>query len=97
MPHTKSAEKRWRQSEKRNRYNRAIKKTIKNQIKQFEQTVKTGTVEDAQKQFNLTAKKLDKAAARRVIHKNKAARKKSVLATHLAAKKKAGNPAPASA
>ena len=97
MPHTKSAEKRWRQTQKRNQYNRAVKKTIKNQIKAFEQLVKTGTVDDAQKQFTLTVKKLDKAAARSVIHKNKAARKKSSLASQMAAKKKAGNPATASA
>jgi small subunit ribosomal protein S20 len=92
MPHSKSAEKRWRQSEKRNRYNRAAKKTIKGEIKTLLEILKSGTVEEAQKQFNLTAKKLDKAAARRVIHLNKAARKKSSLASKLAAKK-AGTPA----
>jgi len=96
MPHTKSAEKRWRQTQKRNLYNRACKKTIKNQIKAFEEAVKSGTADEAQKQFSLTAKKLDKAAARKVIHKNKAARKKSSLATQLAKKKAAGT-GPASA
>jgi small subunit ribosomal protein S20 len=96
MPHTRSAAKRNRQAEKRNTYNRAYKKNIKNLIKAFQETVKTGSAEDAQKQFVLTVKKLDKAAARKVIHPNKAARKKSSLATQLAAKK-AGGAAPAKA
>jgi small subunit ribosomal protein S20 len=95
MPHTRSAAKRWRQSQKRNAYNRAYKKNIKNLIKTFQETVRTGSADDAQKQFTLTVKKLDKAAARRVIHANKAARKKSALAMQLAAKK-AGGPGPAS-
>ena len=96
MPHTKSAAKRNRQSEKRNTYNRAYKKNIKNLIKAFQDTVKSGSAEDAQKQFVLTVKKIDKAAARRIIHRNKAARKKSSLAIQLATKK-AGGAAPAKA
>jgi small subunit ribosomal protein S20 len=94
MPHTKSAEKRGRQAHKRNLYNRATKKVIRNQIKTFEEAVKSGSADEAQKQFNITAKKLDKAAARRVIHKNKAARKKSALAAELAKKKAGGATAP---
>jgi small subunit ribosomal protein S20 len=79
MPHTKSAKKRLRQNEKRRLHNRAIKKAIKKQTKSFLEVVKTGTVEQAREEYNKTAKKLDKAAAKRVIHPNLAARKKSQL------------------
>lgn len=93
MPHTPSAKKRMRQYEKNRRYNRAYKRTIKDQVKKFLDTVKSGTAEQLQQEYNATAKKLDKAAARRVIHPNKAARKKAQLAGMLATKKKGAAPA----
>ena len=40
----------------------------------------TGTVEQVKAEYNVTAKKLDKAAAKRIVHPNMAARKKSQLA-----------------
>jgi small subunit ribosomal protein S20 len=86
MPHTKSAKKSLRQTEKRRLHNRAIKKTLKKQIKSFLEVVKTGTVEQVREEYNKTAKKLDKAAAKRVIHPNLAARKKSQLQQQVNAK-----------
>src|SRR5262249_1262056 len=80
MPHTKSAKKRLRQNIKRRAHNRATKKAVKKQIKRFLEVVKTGTPEQAKEAYNTTAKRLDKAAAKRVIHPNLAARKKSQLA-----------------
>ncbi len=82
MPHTKSAKKHQRQSEKRRLHNRSVKKAIKTQIKHFEAAVE-GPVEQLRTQYNLAAKKLDKAAAKRIIHPNLAARKKSQLARAL--------------
>ena len=93
MPHTPSAKKRMRQYDKNRRYNRAYKKVIKDQLKKFAETAQSGTPDQLQAEYNVTAKKLDKAAARRVIHPNKAARKKSQLAAVLATKGKAGAPA----
>jgi small subunit ribosomal protein S20 len=87
MPHTPSAKKRMRQYEKNRRYNRAYKKAIKEQVRKFLEIVKTGSPDQVQAEYSASAKKLDKAAARRVIHPNKAARKKSQLASMLAAKK----------
>jgi small subunit ribosomal protein S20 len=89
MPHTSSAKKHQRQSEKRRLANRATKKAIKTQIKRFVATAAAteGTAESLQAEFNLAAKKLDKAAAKRVIHPNLAARKKAQLARKLNAKK----------
>lgn len=88
MPHTKSAKKHQRQSEKRRLANRATKKALKTQIKRFEAVAATpeGAADKLQAEYNLAAKKLDKAAAKRVIHPNLAARKKSQLAKKLRAK-----------
>jgi small subunit ribosomal protein S20 len=89
MPHTRSAKKSLRKNKKRRLHNRAVKKAIKTQIKEVLAGAKTGAAEDLQKQYNLAAKKLDKAAARRVIHPNLAARKKSQLARLLHGKQTA--------
>jgi len=80
MPHTSSAKKRLRQYDKRRLRNRAAKSAIKTQIKRFLTVAKEGTIDQLREEYNLAAKKLDKAAARRVVHPNLAARKKSQLA-----------------
>ena len=80
MPHTKSAKKRLRQNEKRRLSNRATKSALKTQIKKVLATAAGGSLDDLRKEYNLAAKKLDRAAAKRVIHPNTAARKKSQLA-----------------
>src|SRR5215213_6208612 len=93
MPHTKSAKKNLRKTEKRRLHNRAIKKTLRTHIKRFLAAV-DGPVETLQTEYNLAAKKLDKAAARRIIHRNLAARKKSQMARVLHKKKPPAAPAP---
>lgn len=82
MPHTRSAKKNQRKTEKRRLHNRAVKKALKTQVKRFLAAME-GTIEELKKEYNLAAKKLDKAAAKRVIHPNLAARKKSQLARKL--------------
>jgi small subunit ribosomal protein S20 len=89
MPHTSSAKKRMRQYEKNRRYNRAHKKDIKESLKAFATAAQSGTPEQLQEQFAKAVTTLDKAAARKVIHPNKAARKKSQLALQVNAKKAA--------
>ena len=86
MPHTKSAEKSLRQTEKRRRRNRTAIKAIKLQIKKLTDLVGQGSADQVQAEFKLTVKRLDKAAHKRVIHPNAAARKKSQLARLLHAK-----------
>ena len=88
MPHLKSAKKRLRQNAKRRDHNRATKKALKKQLKAvFEVGAdKQGTVETLKKEALAAVKKLDKAAARRVIHRNTAARKKSQIARLINAK-----------
>jgi small subunit ribosomal protein S20 len=85
MPNSPSAAKRMRQSVKRRRHNRVTKKVIKTLSK------KTMTALAA-KDFNLSiedlkaaSSRIDKAGARRVLHPNTAARRKSKLARAYAA------------
>ena len=92
MPHTKSAKKSLRQDQKRRDRNRAVKKALKAELKKFQAAVTAGNADAAKAEFVAVVKKLDKAAARKVIHPNAAARKKSQLARQLAAP-----PAPAKA
>ncbi len=80
MPHTRSAKKSQRKNEKRRLHNRAAKKAIKAEIKKILALAQTGSAEDLRTEYSLVAKKLDKAAARRIVHPNLAARKKSQLA-----------------
>jgi small subunit ribosomal protein S20 len=89
MPHTRSAKKSLRRDEKRRLRNRAVKKGIKTEIKKFLGVVKTGSADELREELKVATKKLDKAAARRVIHRNLAARKKSQLARMLRQKETA--------
>ena len=82
MAHTSSAEKSLRQTEKRRVHNRAVKKAIKTEIKKFLAALKDAPA-TAATAFKAVAKQLDKAAARRIVHPNLAARKKSQLARKL--------------
>ena len=93
MPHTKSAKKRLRQNTQRRLRNRATKSALKTQIKKVLATAQGGPLDDLRKEYNLAAKKLDRAAAKRVIHPNLAARKKSQLARLLNQKQAAGGAA----
>jgi small subunit ribosomal protein S20 len=91
MPHLKSAKKRLRQNIKRRQHNRATKKALKKQLKVVFEVggSKQATLEQLKKEATMAVKKLDKAAARRVIHPNTAARKKSQIARLINAKNKA--------
>src|SRR4051812_31047610 len=94
MPHTKSAKKNLRKNLKRRKQNRSVKRDIKLQLKDFDDAL-TGPVEKLREEYKKAAKRLDKAAAKRVIHANLASRKKSQLARALHAKEvaaKGGNP-----
>jgi small subunit ribosomal protein S20 len=80
MPHTTSAEKSLRQDAKRRERNREKKKALRTQIKKLNTVLTAGGTEEQQvAEFKLSAKLLDKAASKNVIHKNAASRKKSRL------------------
>ena len=95
MPHKNSAWKRLRQNRKRRLHNRAVKKAVKTQIKRvLEAADANEPIDQLKKEFNLAAKKLDKAAVKRVVHPNLAARKKSQLARLVTTKEKAAQATP---
>ena len=79
MPNTASAKKRLRQNTVRRDRNRAIKSTVRSQMKKVLTAVKDGNVEQAEQQYREAAKLLDRAGSRRVIHPNATARYKSRL------------------
>lgn len=83
MANIKSAIKRAKTNEKARMRNKSTKTFIKTCTKKFYAAVESGDKEAAQQAYSLTAKKLDQAAAKNVIHKNSAARKKSTLAAAL--------------
>ena len=67
MPNTASAKKRLRQNTVRRDRNRAIKSTVRTQIKKVLTAVKDGNVEQAEQEYRKAAKGLDRAGARRVL------------------------------
>ena len=77
MANTASAEKRIRQERKRNLHNRAQRSRLKTAIKKVMQAEDATA---AQAALSETSGLLDRLASRRLIHPNKAARKKSQLA-----------------
>lgn len=80
MPNTPSAIKRLKQSAKRRLHNRITKKVIKTYTKRTMASVAAKEFEKAESDLRLTTAKIDKAGARRVLHPNTAARRKSKLA-----------------
>ncbi len=80
MPNTKSAEKLARQAEKRAAQNRAQRSRLKTAIKK---TLQSENPAEAQAALKESSALLDRFATRRLIHPNKAARKKSQLARHV--------------
>ena len=79
MANIKQQIKRNKTNEKRRIQNAAFKSSVKTAIKKFELAVKNNNLEEAKANFNLTNKKLDKALAKGIYHKNKVSRIKSNL------------------
>ncbi len=79
MPNIKSAEKRVRQNVKRELRNRRNKSMLKTSIRRFEESLQSGDMEEAKVKLSAAVRQIDRAAARGVVHKNTAARKKSRL------------------
>ncbi len=80
MPKSKSVLKRQRQTERRRQRNKAVRSTLKTHEKRARGAE---SAEQAATDLRAAQKQLDKAAAKGVIHPNKAARKKSRLARAL--------------
>lgn len=87
MPNTKSAAKRHRQSLERRARNRAGRSVLRTHMRRVLSAVDAGDQQQAGDEARQTAVKLDKAAARGLIHPNKAARLKSRMQRRLKAMK----------
>jgi small subunit ribosomal protein S20 len=83
MANIKSAQKRIRVTEAKTLRNKMIKSALKTKVKKFEVAVDAKNAEDAKAAYIEASKALDMAASKGVIHKNKAANKKSRLAVRL--------------
>ncbi|PIU28669.1 MAG: 30S ribosomal protein S20 [Candidatus Hydromicrobium americanum] len=80
MPNIKSQEKRDRQNIKRRIKNRLLKTRIKTDQKRLAEAVNSKNIEEAEKNFNILSKHLDKAVKKGAVHKNFSANKKSKAA-----------------
>jgi small subunit ribosomal protein S20 len=87
MPNTPSAKKRMRQDAVRRARNRATKSSLRTQLRKVREAIAAKQVDTSQNEFKTLVKKLDRAAARNVIHPNRAARTKSRLSAAIKALK----------
>jgi small subunit ribosomal protein S20 len=77
MPNTATAKKRLRQNVARRDRNRSAKSALRTQIRKLREAITVGNLDTCQSEFRATVKRLDKAAAKKIIHANRAARLKS--------------------
>jgi len=85
MPNIKSAKKRVKVTEAKTQQNKAVKSNLKTVLKKANLALENKDDSTAEA-VRAATKKIDQAAAKGILHKNTAARKKSQLATRLAAK-----------
>ncbi|HKS41885.1 MAG TPA: 30S ribosomal protein S20 [Blastocatellia bacterium] len=79
MANHKSAEKRVRQTERRNEVNRRNRSRLRTQIKNLRAAIEAGNQDEAKTLLAKTVSVIDKAIQKGVIHHNAAARYKSRL------------------
>ena len=77
MPNIKSAKKRVIVTKTKTLQNKMFRTQLKTDIKKYQAAVAAGDTALAQELYKAAVKKIDQAAARNIIHKNAAARKKS--------------------
>ncbi len=83
MPNTKSAERRMRNSARKQAQNHSVKSRLHTLEKNYLALVKSGNKEDASKSLRTISSAFDKAAKTGVVHRATADRKKSRLALAL--------------
>jgi small subunit ribosomal protein S20 len=92
MANIKSQIKRNRQNEVRRVRNKAVRSELRTRAKSALGAAEAGT-EDAATQLVQAVRRIDKAAAKGIVHPNQAARRKSRLMRHVAALGGTGEPA----
>lgn len=80
MPNIKSAEKRVRTSAARQARNKASRTLLRTNLKKFDIAVAGGNREEADSAYKVAVQTVDRSVTKGIIHKNKAAHKKSQLA-----------------
>ncbi len=83
MPNIKSSAKRDQLQKAANAKNRAMKSSLKTELKKFDAAIESGDGAKAAETYKVAVKSVDKAAAKGLIHKNNAAHKKSAMAKKL--------------
>lgn len=83
MPNHKSAEKRVRQTAKRNEINKSNRSRLRTQIKKLRAALASGDKAQSQELLQPTISIIDKAVNKGVLHRNTAARYKSRLTVHV--------------
>ena len=86
MPNNVNAEKAMRQSEKARLRNRAGRTMLRTVIRKVIEAVAAGDATVTQQAFRFACRRIDQAAAKHLIHANKAARLKSRLTAKLTPK-----------
>ena len=84
MANIKSQMKRNKTNEKARQRNKAVKSSLRTQVRNFREAAAAGDATKAQELVKSTTRSLDKAVAKGVIHKNQAANRKSAIAAQAA-------------
>ena len=85
MANSPQAKKRARQAEKRRTQNNGQRSLVRTVIKKVTAAVDAGDAEKAQAAYNSAVPVIDRMADKGILHKNKAARHKSRLNSHVKA------------
>ena len=83
MPNIKSAKKRVLVNKAKALQNKAARSALKTDIKRFEAAVAEGNRSEAEGAYKMAVKAVDKAVCHGILHKNKAAHKKSGMTLKL--------------
>jgi len=83
MANIKSSAKRAALSAVANERNKAARSLMKTNLKKFDSAISEGNREEAEAAFKVAAKTVDRAATKNLIHRNKAARRKSIMMRQL--------------
>lgn len=85
MANTAQARKRARQADARNKHNASMRSMMRTSIKRVREAVEAGDQTAANEVFRKASSMIDRVADKNIIHKNKAARHKSRLASAIKA------------
>jgi len=83
VPNTRSAAKRVRVTARRTLRNRMVKSKMKTAIRRYEAALAEGDSTASAELFRKATSQIDRAAAKGVIHRNEASRRKARLAARL--------------